>query len=76
MVRRSTVDRSPQPPMYEADYEAGTAELAPGESSKRRPSGTGWRGRSAGTAVPPSDPTGLKARATHSGGRAFFHLYR
>ena len=44
MVRRSTVDRSPQPPMYEADYEAGTAELAPGESSKRRPSGTGWRG--------------------------------
>ena len=44
MVRRSTVDRSPQPPMYEADYEAGTAELAPGESSKRRPSGTGSRG--------------------------------
>jgi len=31
--------------MYEAGYEAGTGELAPGESRNRRPrSGTGWRG--------------------------------
>jgi cytoskeletal protein RodZ len=30
--------------MYEADYEAGPAELAPGESRKRSRSGTGWRG--------------------------------
>lgn len=30
--------------MYEADYEAGAAELNPGESRKRSRSGTGWRG--------------------------------
>src|SRR6516165_12485311 len=44
MVRRSTVDRSPQPVMYEANYEAGAGELAPGESRKRPRSGPGWRG--------------------------------
>jgi len=44
MVRRSTVDRSPQPSMYEPDYEAGAGELAPGESRKRPRSATGWRG--------------------------------
>jgi len=44
MVRRSTVDRSPQPVMYEANYEAGAGELAPGESRKRPRSGQGWRG--------------------------------
>jgi len=44
MVRRSTVDRSPQPVMYEADYEAAAGELAPGESRKRPRSGPGWRG--------------------------------
>jgi conjugative transposon protein TcpC len=44
MVRRSTVDRSPQPVMYEADYEAVAAEPAPGESRGRPGSGTGWRG--------------------------------
>ena len=45
MVRRSTVDRSPQPSMYEADYDAVAGELAPvGESRKLPRSGTGWRG--------------------------------
>jgi Conjugative transposon protein TcpC len=44
MVRRSTVDRSPQPPAYEADYAAGAGELAPGDSRKRPRSGPGWRG--------------------------------
>jgi hypothetical protein len=44
MVRRSTVDRSPQPAMYEADYDSVAGELAPGESRKRPGSGTGWRG--------------------------------
>jgi len=44
MVRRSTVDRSPQPAMYEANYEAGARELAPGESRKGPRSGPGWRG--------------------------------
>jgi hypothetical protein len=44
MVRRSTVDRNPQPVMYGADYEAVAGELAPGESRKRPSSGTGWRG--------------------------------
>jgi cytoskeletal protein RodZ len=44
MVRRSTVDRSPQPAMHEADYDAVAGELAPGESRKRPRSDTGWRG--------------------------------
>ena len=44
MVRRSTVDRSPQPSMYGADYEAEAGELAPGESRKRPRSGMGSRG--------------------------------
>src|SRR5262252_1739466 len=44
MVRRSTVDRSPQPAMYKADYDAVAGELAPGESRGRPRSGTGWRG--------------------------------
>src|SRR5215468_8065786 len=44
MVRRATVDRRPQPAMYEADYEAGTGELAPEESRKQPRPVTGWRG--------------------------------
>lgn len=42
MVRRSTVDRSPQPDLYSAGYgpEAGNQQGDPG---KRRP-GPGWRG--------------------------------
>ena len=43
MVRRSTVDRSPQPVMYEADYETVAGELAP-EESRGRPPSAGWRG--------------------------------
>ena len=31
MVRRSTVDRSPPPSMYDTNYEAGTRKLARGE---------------------------------------------
>jgi len=44
MVRRSTVDRSPQPVMYEADYEALAGDLAPGESRGPPRSASGWRG--------------------------------
>lgn len=44
MVRRSTIDRSPQPAMYEADYETVAGDLAPGESRGRPRSGAGWRG--------------------------------
>jgi len=43
MVRRSTVDRSPQPDLYSAGYdpEAGTQQAGTG---KRPRSGSGWRG--------------------------------
>src|SRR6266550_3255142 len=43
MGRRSTVDRSPQPDIYSADYVAGTGDLAQGGGQKDRPS-SGWRG--------------------------------
>ena len=54
MVRRSTIDRSPQPAMYEVDYEAVAGELAPGKAAGSRvlvpdgaaPVGAGWSGRS------------------------------
>ncbi len=42
MVRRSTVDRSPQPDVY-ADDAAGTGDLAPGGGRKNR-TAPGWRG--------------------------------
>ena len=44
MVRRSTVDRSPQPVVYGADYAAGTGDLAPGGGRTRARSAAGWRG--------------------------------
>lgn len=43
MVRRSTVDRSPQSDVYDADYAAGTGDLAQGGGKKGRTS-PGWRG--------------------------------
>jgi hypothetical protein len=43
MVRRSTVDRSPQSDVYDADYAAGTGDLAPGGGKKGRTT-PGWRG--------------------------------
>jgi len=44
MVRRSTVDRSPQPATYGVGYDAGTGDLAQGETRKRPRGGSGWRG--------------------------------
>jgi Conjugative transposon protein TcpC len=43
MVRRSTVDRSPQSDVYDADYVAGTGDLAP-EGGKKGRTPPGWRG--------------------------------
>ena len=43
MVRRSAVDRSPQSDVYDADYAAGTGDLAPGGGKKSR-TAPGWRG--------------------------------
>jgi conjugative transposon protein TcpC len=47
MVRRPTVDRSPQPAMYSAGYDTGTGDLAQvsqaGEGARPRGPG-GWRG--------------------------------
>lgn len=43
MVRRSTVDRSPQPDLYSAGYDPG-AESRPVGNGKRPRSGLGWRG--------------------------------
>ena len=43
MVRRSTVDRSPQPDLYGAGYDPGT-ESQPAGTGKRPRSGYGWRG--------------------------------
>jgi hypothetical protein len=43
MVRRSTVDRSPQSAEYDADYAAGTGDLAQGGGRKGR-TAPGWRG--------------------------------
>src|ERR1700746_1367618 len=44
MILWSIVNRSPQPAMYEADYETVAGALAPGENRGRPRSGTGWRG--------------------------------
>ena len=43
MGRRSTVDRSPQSDIYNADYVAGTGDLAQGDARKDRIA-SGWRG--------------------------------
>jgi hypothetical protein len=43
MVRRSTVDRSPQPDLYSAGYDP-EAESRPAGTGKRPLSGPGWRG--------------------------------
>lgn len=43
MGRRSTVDRSPQSDVYDADYVAGTGDLAQGGGQKDR-TASGWRG--------------------------------
>ena len=43
MVRRSTVDRSPQPDLYSADYDPGAGGQQAG-TGKRPRSGPGWRG--------------------------------
>jgi hypothetical protein len=43
MVRRSTVDRSPQSAEYDADYAAGAGDLAQGGGRKDR-TAPGWRG--------------------------------
>src|SRR5262245_55449633 len=43
MVRRSTVDRSPQPDLYSTGYDPGTGTRQAG-NGKRPRSGPGWRG--------------------------------
>jgi cytoskeletal protein RodZ len=43
MVRRSTVDRSPQPDLYSTDYDPGAGNQETG-NGKRPRSGPGWRG--------------------------------
>src|SRR5215831_3619139 len=44
MVRRSTVDRSPQPTVYSAGSDAGTGDLAQGGGGPQRYAAPGWRG--------------------------------
>ncbi len=44
MVRRSTVDRSPQPTVYGAGNDAGTGDLAQGGRATRHYPAPGWRG--------------------------------
>jgi Conjugative transposon protein TcpC len=44
MVRRSTVDRSPQPTVYNAGGDAGTGDLAQGSGGTREYAAPGWRG--------------------------------
>jgi hypothetical protein len=44
MVRRSTVDRSPQPTVYSAGSDAGTGDLAQGSGGTREYAAPGWRG--------------------------------
>jgi conjugative transposon protein TcpC len=44
MVRRSTVDRSPQPTVYSAGSDAGTGDLAQGSGGTREYAPSGWRG--------------------------------
>src|SRR5947208_3278116 len=43
MVRRSTVDRSPQPSVHDADFDPGARDVVPEGRTRQRPSGT-WRG--------------------------------
>jgi len=43
MVRRSTVDRSPQPDLYSTGYDPGTGTQQ-ARNGKRPRSGSGWRG--------------------------------
>src|SRR5215471_19767671 len=43
MVRRSTVDRSPQPDLYSTGYDPGAGTQQAG-NGKRPRSGSGWRG--------------------------------
>ncbi len=44
MVRRSTVDRSPQPTVYSAGSDTGTGDLAQGGGATRPYASPGWRG--------------------------------
>jgi len=44
MVRRSTVDRSPQPATYSAGYETGTGDLGQRDTGGQQRTGRGWRG--------------------------------
>jgi len=44
MVRRSTVDRSPQPTVYSAGSDAGTGDPAQDGGASRRYAAPGWRG--------------------------------
>ena len=44
MVRRSTVDRSPQPTVYNAGSDAGTGDPAQDGGASRRYAAPGWRG--------------------------------
>jgi len=44
MVRRSTVDRSPQPDLYSAGYGTEAGNQPQGRTGKRPRSGAGWRG--------------------------------
>jgi hypothetical protein len=44
MVRRSTVDRSPQPDLYSAGYGTEAGDQPQGGAGKRPRSGPGWRG--------------------------------
>jgi hypothetical protein len=44
MVRRSTVDRSPQPTVYNAGSDSGTGDLAQGSGGTRENAPPGWRG--------------------------------
>jgi len=44
MVRRSTVDHSPQPDLYSTGYDAETGSQPQRSTGKRPRSGSGWRG--------------------------------
>lgn len=44
MVRRSTVDRIPQPPAHSSGYAADTGDLPQGSERGRYQAGPGWRG--------------------------------
>lgn len=44
MVRRSTVDRSPQPAVHSAGFDPGTGDLAPDDFGPRQRATPGWRG--------------------------------